>query len=112
LTIIDGLLSFPSEFALRDVTGIVRLEDVNLADAPSVSIATARFAADDAKRPIPFRLSTGQPVHASQDYAVSAEATATDAATGRKRRFGTTAAIIWRPDTPSSPVDVQLKPWT
>jgi Type III secretion system lipoprotein chaperone (YscW) len=112
VTIIDGILSFPSAFTLRDVAGIVRLEDVSLADAPSVSIATARFAADDAERPIPFRLTAREPVRVSQDYAVTAEAAATDAATGRRRQFGTTAAIVWRPDGPPSPVAVQLKPWT
>jgi hypothetical protein len=112
LTVIDGVLSFPAGIVLRDIAGTVRLENVTLADAASLCVASASFSASDADRPIPFRLVVKDPIDQSQDYVMTAEADVIEVATGRRRRFGTRSAIVWAATMAAPRVAVHLEPWT
>lgn len=112
MTTIDGFVRFPAGLALSGINGIVRLENVTLADARSLFLATAVFTAERADRPIPFHLSTGSEIDASQDYILTVEASAIRIDTGQTQKFGTRSAIVWTPDSPASDLTIDIKPWT
>jgi hypothetical protein len=112
LTVIEGVIRFPAGIALSDISGIVRLENVSLADAPSMILAATRFAVALSGQPIAFRLSIGSTVDGGQDYILSAEASAIQTETGKPRKFGTRSAIVWRPGGLVSGHIIDLMPWT
>jgi len=101
----------PAGNALIAVTGTVKLEDVTLADAASLTLAAAPFSSERGDPPIPFRLNATAGIDASRDYILTAQASATVAGTGEKRRFGTRSAIRWKPGGPASGFLLHLHLW-
>jgi uncharacterized lipoprotein YbaY len=111
LTAIEGHIVLPAGNALIAVTGTVKLEDVTLADAASLTLAAAPFSSGRGDPPIPFRLNATAGIDASRDYILTAQASATVVGTGEKRRFGTRSAIPWKPGGPASGFLIHLHLW-
>ena len=90
--------------------GVVRLEDVSEADAPSRVIATAALALADGVDQAQFRLTLDAEVDPKRHYALTARMEGEEKSTGHLLVFGTTAAYPWTPATPSE-IAVEVRPW-
>ena len=90
--------------------GVVRLEDVSLADAPSRILATTSIsvAADVSQNS--FRLMINSAPDSKHSYLIGAVLEGEEKTTGRRRVFGTTVAHPWTPGSTDDLV-VEVRPW-
>jgi hypothetical protein len=90
--------------------GVVRLEDVSLADAPSRSLATTFISLAAGVSEDTFRLVVDPDPDPKRSYLVSAVLDGEEVTTGRRRVFGTTIAHPWTPNSTDSLI-VEVRSW-
>ena len=85
------MISFGAHANLADISGVVWLEDISLADAGSVTLARCAVAAADSERPLPFVLEVVRALEPERRYNIAAELAALAGAERRPVTLGTTA---------------------
>jgi uncharacterized lipoprotein YbaY len=90
--------------------GVVRLEDVSLADAASRILATTSISVPMGVSQERFRLVVDPTLDPKRSYLIGAVLEGEEEATGRKRVFGTTVAHPWNPSS-TDDVAIEVRPW-
>ena len=91
--------------------GVVRLDEVNFADAPSRVLASTSISLAPGMEQSRFQLVIDETLNPKGSYLVTAVLEGADVQTRQKRLFGTTVAYPWHPDGTSAEVSIEVRPW-
>ena len=110
--VISGTLSVFDRGEVGALIGVVRLEDVTLADAPSRIIAASEVRLDQGENSVRFDINVDAVLDPRARYTLSARLEGEHQRIGRKFVFGTVASFPWQPDAPPQDQTVDVRPWT
>ena len=110
--VINGTLRVFDRGEVGELSGVVRLEDVTLADAPSRIIAMSEARLDQGINSVRFNIHLDEAPDSRARYTLSARLEGEHLRTGRKFVFGTVASFPWQPDAPPQHQTVDVRPWT
>jgi hypothetical protein len=105
---ITGFLRVLDRGNVGELTGVVRLEDVSLIDAPSRIVASASVFVPNWETETPFLLQIDEEVSDKRSYLISALLEGSDVRTGQRHKFGTTASHSWQ--LGSFRTDIEVRP--
>jgi uncharacterized lipoprotein YbaY len=110
--VISGTLRVFDRGEVGALIGVVRLEDVTLADAPSRIIAMSEVRLDQGVNSVRFDINVDAALDARARYTLSARLEGEHRRAGRQFVFGTVASFPWQPDAPPRDQTVDVRPWT
>jgi uncharacterized lipoprotein YbaY len=110
--VISGTLRVFDRGEVGALSGVVRLDDVTLVDAPSRSIATSEVRLDQGVSSVRFDIDVDAVLDPRARFTLSARLEGEHLRSGRTFVFGTVASFPWRPDEPPRDRTVDVRPWT
>ncbi|UWU76627.1 YbaY family lipoprotein [Bradyrhizobium huanghuaihaiense] len=109
---ITGTLRVTDRGEVGALRGIVRLEDVTLADARSRVIATGPIVLQQGEDEGRFSISIPDDIERRAQYILSARLEGEHLQTGRACVFGTVVAYPWQPHDPPQDHLIVARRWT
>lgn len=109
--LINGTLRVFDRGEVGVLRGVVRLEDITLADAPSRIIATTPIMLERHQESGRFEIPVGTNLDSRAQYALSARLEGEHGRTGLLCVFGTVASHPWQPHQPTQGQLIDVRPW-